>query len=182
MPCPPAAWSTRLASKRAWYSGVNGGCCAGPQALVGSKTLARPWPTPTVFAFGPRRHWPFKSGYFVSSNAHAPTTVDSSAASSMDTTVAPRSGIAASSQTIPAGATDWDKVPAIGAGRYRQDRPFARRSQRTTKHRKYDLPAPRKKLYDVHHSAAHRGSPPTPRQVISCGGPDEHPLARHAYA
>ena len=34
MPCPPAAWSARLASKRAWYSGVSGGCCAGPQALA----------------------------------------------------------------------------------------------------------------------------------------------------
>src|ERR1700676_2674024 len=100
MPCPPAAWSARLAWKRAWYSGVNGGCCAGPQAFAGSKTLPRPWPTPTVFAFGPRRHRPFKSGYFVSSNADAATIVDSSTPTSTDTMIEPRSNIAASSQSM----------------------------------------------------------------------------------
>src|SRR5215510_6677136 len=75
---PPAAWLARLASKRAWYSGVNGGCWAGPQRMLGSNTLPRPWPTPSVIALGPRRHWPFRSGYFVWSNAEAPAMVASS--------------------------------------------------------------------------------------------------------
>src|SRR4029453_6268477 len=87
---PPAAWLARLASKRAWYSGVNGGCWAGPQRLVGSKTFPRPWPTPSVIALGPRRHWPFRSGYFVWSNAEAPAMV----ASSTDAAIEMRSSIA----------------------------------------------------------------------------------------
>src|SRR5258707_7735109 len=69
MSWPPAAWSARLASKRAWYSGVRGACCAGPHPLVGSKVLNRPPRTPATLALGPRRHCPFRSGYLVSSNA-----------------------------------------------------------------------------------------------------------------
>src|SRR5262245_48821598 len=87
---PPAAWLARLASKRAWYSGVNGGVWAGPQRLVGSKTLPRPWPTPSVIALGPRRHWPFRSGYFVWSNAKAAAMV----ANSTDAAIEIRSSIA----------------------------------------------------------------------------------------
>src|SRR5215510_5158253 len=97
---PPAAWLARLASKRAWYSGVNGGCWAGPQRLLGSNTLPRPWPTPSVIALGPRRHWPFRSGYFVWSNAEAPAMV----ASNTDTAIEIRSSIAV--------------LPAIDIGRH----------------------------------------------------------------
>src|SRR5215510_4945029 len=96
---PPAAWLARLASKRAWYSGVNGGCWAGPQRLLGSKTLPRPWPTPSVIALGPRRHWPCRSGYFVWSNAEAPAMV----ASSTDAAIEIRSNIA----VLPAVDISW---------------------------------------------------------------------------
>src|SRR5205807_626194 len=62
------------------------------QAFAGSKTLPRPCAA-TGFAFGPRRHWPFKSGYFDSSNADAPAMVASSAAASTDRAIEPRYNI-----------------------------------------------------------------------------------------
>src|SRR6516162_6967335 len=123
MPWPPAAWSARLASKRAWYSGVSGGCCAGPHALVGSKTLPRPWRTPSVIALGPRRHIPFKSGYFVSSNADAATIVDSSTPVTTDAMIEPRSHIAASSLSMTGhadhirGSDSGNDIAAHRAGR-----------------------------------------------------------------
>src|SRR6266581_5837214 len=89
MPWPPAAWSARLASKRAWYSGVSGGCCAGPQPLLGSNTLPRPRASTAGLVLGPRRHWPCRSGYFVWSNAEAAAMV----ASSTDATIEIRSSI-----------------------------------------------------------------------------------------
>src|SRR5262249_58915819 len=32
-PCPPLAWSARLASNSAWYSGVSGACWPRPKGL-----------------------------------------------------------------------------------------------------------------------------------------------------
>jgi hypothetical protein len=71
VPWPPAAWSARLASKIAWYYGVNGGCCAAPGGLVGSHWVRSP--------LG-RVHRPDQSGYLVSSNAEAPAMVNARAA------------------------------------------------------------------------------------------------------
>jgi hypothetical protein len=40
-PCPPRAWSAMLASRRAWYSGTSGACCAiRQQALLGDSLVA----------------------------------------------------------------------------------------------------------------------------------------------
>src|SRR5712691_5222004 len=55
VPCPPAAWSARLALKRASYSGVSGASWVVPQHLIGSN---EGWPlhdgmrTPV--------HWPLR--------------------------------------------------------------------------------------------------------------------------
>src|SRR5438477_7517549 len=84
-PCPPAAWSARLASKIFWYSGVSGACCARPGGLVWSHWL------PMRGGFF---HWPDQSGYLVSSNAcavapmiksaMAPTAIRSNMLSSLE--------------------------------------------------------------------------------------------------
>src|SRR5580704_427509 len=75
LPCPPLAWSAMLSSWIFWYSGVNGACWAGPNALVGS--YLTPWP-PSRGLIG--SHWPFQLGYFISA-AGAPTVAVSAAAS-----------------------------------------------------------------------------------------------------
>src|SRR5437660_11939194 len=46
----------------AWYSGVSGACCPGPQGLLVSNRIGPPT----------TRHWPFKFGYFPTSNNWAP--------------------------------------------------------------------------------------------------------------
>ena len=77
LPCPPAAWSARLTSKILWYSGVSGACWPRPYGLLGS---CGGWPTAP--GTGARRHWPFQSGYLVSSQAMAPETETTSATAS----------------------------------------------------------------------------------------------------
>src|SRR5437016_14668726 len=64
VPCPPACWSSMLALKMAWYSGVSGASWVVPQHLTGSN---EGWPRHE----GMRRpiHWPLRSGYIASSNA-----------------------------------------------------------------------------------------------------------------
>src|SRR5215813_6172869 len=71
LPCPPASWSARLASKMAWYSGVSGACCPRLRGLLGSH-----WVPPILC------HWPSKSGYLVSSTARAAPDVMISARAS----------------------------------------------------------------------------------------------------
>src|SRR5262245_5021290 len=71
LPCPPASWSARLASKMVWYSGVSGACCPRPRGLLGSH-----WVPPILC------HWPAKSGYLVSSTARAAPDVMISAVAS----------------------------------------------------------------------------------------------------
>src|SRR6266478_2404751 len=66
LPWPPLAWSARLASSTAWYSGVSGACWPRPHGLVGSNAG---WP-PTPGIRTPI-HWPHRSGYFASSKAWA---------------------------------------------------------------------------------------------------------------
>src|ERR1700691_1574628 len=75
VPCPPLAWSTRLASNFAWYSGVSGAPWPRPNGLPGSWGG---WPT----APGTRAlvHWPFQSGYLASSKASAPVAATITAA------------------------------------------------------------------------------------------------------
>src|SRR6266699_691824 len=88
VPCPPAAWSLRLASKMAWYSGVSGACCPRPGGLEGSNRVplkpGGPKRTNGPFKSGPegpyRTHWPFKSGYFPKSTIWAPAVGPHSAA------------------------------------------------------------------------------------------------------
>src|SRR5579883_2456700 len=63
VPCPPAAWSLRFASKIARYSGVNGADLASAQ---------RGWVV--------RSHWLLRSGYLDSSKAQASAAVNSAAA------------------------------------------------------------------------------------------------------
>src|SRR5262249_48072845 len=63
LPCPPVAWSARLASKMARYSGVRGACCPRPSGLLESHWM------PPVLA-----HWPPQSGYFDSSCSRATAT------------------------------------------------------------------------------------------------------------
>src|SRR5579883_516777 len=65
LPWPPFAWSAILASRIAWYSGVNGAPCPSPQGLVWSKLG---WPPDLKLT---RSHWPETSGYFASSKACA---------------------------------------------------------------------------------------------------------------
>src|SRR5262245_45567002 len=72
LPCPPASWSARLASKMAWYSGVSGACCPRLRGLLGSH-----WVPPILC------HWPAKSGYSVSSIARAAPVVMINAAASV---------------------------------------------------------------------------------------------------
>src|SRR5947207_13977772 len=67
VPCPP---SERMASKMAWYSGVNGAGVAPPLGWLWSYR-----PGPPI-----ERHWPLKSGYFVSSHASASAIVTHSVA------------------------------------------------------------------------------------------------------
>src|SRR5438094_599331 len=60
VPCPPATWSARFSAWMALYSSVNGA-----RSLSRSAGSQRGAPM--------RSHWPRQSGYFVSSNAKAPT-------------------------------------------------------------------------------------------------------------
>src|SRR5215467_298661 len=71
LPCPPASWSARLASKIAWYSAVSGASCPRLRGLLGSH-----WVPPILC------HWPARSGYLVSSNARATPDVMISARAS----------------------------------------------------------------------------------------------------
>jgi hypothetical protein len=74
---PSSASFLRLASKIAWYSGVNGACCAAPGGLLGSQDELR---LPPSCCHGPRQ-----LGYFDSSNACAAVNVaDNTAAAASD--------------------------------------------------------------------------------------------------
>src|ERR1700691_4121430 len=66
-----------LASQIALYSGVSGGFCGSPRGFDSSQAMPAP---------GARRHWPFQSGYLVSSKADAADIVSTAAAA---TTAAP---------------------------------------------------------------------------------------------
>src|SRR5207249_5183456 len=84
VPCPPACWSAILALKMAWYSGVSGASCVVPQHLTGSN---EGWPRHE----GMRSpiHWPLRSGYIASSNAHAPQGTAHSVTASATAFIAP---------------------------------------------------------------------------------------------
>src|SRR6266446_7016718 len=81
-PAPPRAWSARLASKIAWYSGVSGACCPRPMGLVGSHCM------PPVLS-----HWPDQSGYLVSSCARAAAIVVTITVASTTAPIELRTGI-----------------------------------------------------------------------------------------
>src|SRR5258707_12746100 len=65
-----------LSSRTFLYSGVNGACCAGPAALVGSNFTGDWPPNGGLMA----SHWPFQFGYFASSHARASAVGNDSAA------------------------------------------------------------------------------------------------------
>src|SRR5258708_3573075 len=92
-PWPPAAWSARLASSLAWYSGVSGACCPRPDGLPCSHCVAIP---------RGRAHWPDQSGYLVSSNAAASVTANASAAATAIAPIALRQGSMMSSPEVSA--------------------------------------------------------------------------------
>src|SRR5215813_2888063 len=74
----PCSCDLRLASRIASYSGVSGACWPLPHGLVGSKEGCPP-KVPT------RRtplHWPFQSGYLISSPAATALTAITNAAAS----------------------------------------------------------------------------------------------------
>src|SRR4051812_18919010 len=89
VPCPPAAWSTRLALKIASYSGVSGASCVVPQHLTGSNEGCPPLHDGIRFPI----HWPLRSGYIASSKAHAPHGSALSIAASASVPIAPRISI-----------------------------------------------------------------------------------------
>src|SRR5580692_8680789 len=75
LPSPPVAWSAMLSCRIFRDAGVSGASCPKPQGLVWS---CDGWPgTPPTTN---RSHWPFQSGYFGSSDAHALPNVATDAA------------------------------------------------------------------------------------------------------